>query len=334
MKNLYLHIGTNKTGTSAIQKALSTINDLLIENNCIYPLSFRDSEFSTAHHDLAVLLKTKTFTHDSAKILREEIINSSCENTIISSESFHNINDVQLLFPLLSLFENTYIILYVRDSLSYAISWYQQNAQAKGSILQFPDFVYLTKPDLIRVHKDFESIVSDDISLLVREYNRHAFPNGNIIDDFISLLPLDANFISKIPNIVSNASMQNPSICGNLLYLRGLQSTTFRDTSIITNTYNFFTMVSSYRKSRFQGLSYVDIKSMPDLMGKFTRQNNYFNKKYQFNLNIVEPSTEKMSPNFTTLREDFDFINSHIDDSNEHLIKLKPLLSLDFSKYL
>lgn len=50
-KTLYIHAGTHKTGTTAIQKFLSANRDLLAKNGYLYPGT------DQGHHDVARELK-------------------------------------------------------------------------------------------------------------------------------------------------------------------------------------------------------------------------------------------------------------------------------------
>lgn len=329
LKNLYIHVGTNKTGTSAIQKFLSQTSQKLLSFNCIYPIVFRDKEFKTAHHTLSHLLKTNSFDQTYINNLTQEVCESKCENVILSSEDFHTIKDVNAFSPLFDCFENVRIIIYIRDCYSYALSWYQQNSQFKGSSLYFDDFVYLLNPNLIKVVNKFRSLRSKRIRLDVREYDRSKFRNQSILYDFVSTLPLlDENSEELLAQLVDTTLFQNPSICGNLLYLRMLQSATYNDRSIIENSYNFFTKASGVNKERFQGLCYINLLKYPALMDKFSKQNSFFNNKYNMNLELTSPDPNKASPNLDTIYEDFTNIKSLVTESNIFEASLLPLLSL------
>lgn len=328
-QTLYFHVGTNKTGTSAIQKFLAKVSHKLTDQNCIYPSCFRDSEFNTAHHKLSQLLKVNRFDKTCADALKQEILESKCENVILSSEDFHTIKDTDDFEPLFNCFEKINIIIYIRDCFSYSLSWYQQNSQFKGSSLYFDDFVYLLQPNLVQTVKNLLSLKSNKINLIVREYDRSKFKNESILYDFTSLLPLTSEYSDNlISTLVEETLFQNPSICGNLLYLRKLQSATYNDRSIIKESYNFFTMASAVNKECFQGLCYVELNDYPNLVTRFTKQNEFFNNKFGMNLELAKLKPKKMAPNFKTLERDFTKIESMIDRNNKFQRSLLPLLDL------
>jgi hypothetical protein len=93
---LYLHIGTNKTGTSAIQRFFNQHRDALRQHGLLYPVTGCSGN---AHYAFSALLG---FDHskprpidtsapalcDMRSKLEREIENSSCSHVLMSSEDF------------------------------------------------------------------------------------------------------------------------------------------------------------------------------------------------------------------------------------------------------
>jgi hypothetical protein len=81
----FLHIGSHKTGTSAIQKCLFLNNKKLINNNFLFPMSLLGKNFCHNNLGLSILYnKNKDFEH-YLFYLEKEIKNND-HNIIISSE--------------------------------------------------------------------------------------------------------------------------------------------------------------------------------------------------------------------------------------------------------
>lgn len=92
---LILHIGTNKTGTTAIQACLSSHRELLVENGVLYPIVGLRHE---AHYDLSSAMgfgpkhlhlndkeRLKALKRYRAE-LHDEVVASGCHTVVLSSE--------------------------------------------------------------------------------------------------------------------------------------------------------------------------------------------------------------------------------------------------------
>lgn len=93
---LFLHIGTNKTGTSAIQQFFNQHRDTLIKHGLLYPTAGCSGN---AHYSFSTLLGfdhskprpivlSEPALRDMHTKLEREIARSSCRNVLISSENF------------------------------------------------------------------------------------------------------------------------------------------------------------------------------------------------------------------------------------------------------
>ena len=79
MKNVFIHIGLGKTGTSSIQKLLIENCELLSTQGILVPKT--GMKYGKAHHDLAVLGDEKMShkTLDAFKLLIAEIEHSNAQ---------------------------------------------------------------------------------------------------------------------------------------------------------------------------------------------------------------------------------------------------------------
>lgn len=221
MKKLYLHIGTEKTGSTSIQHFLRDNKKQLSEtgyffhNNNTFKLARSFSEKIKNYHDV-----------DSENVKKqhyEELINitKSCNNVIISCEFFHSrintkseIKNICDFFH--GIFDEIVLICYLRDFAYLCESLYSTsirfnnyiNSDDKlitGNIPIFDQFVSECTPK----HKYFNYMSFLDLwrnelkkeNMKVALFNKESFFQGDLISDFSNKinLPLEESFNLNIP---------------------------------------------------------------------------------------------------------------------------------------
>src|SRR6185437_15701113 len=205
-----LHIGTNKTGTSTLQDYLGTQRPELLSLGIWYP---EIGSFPYAHHDLAYAIKKNDFgeyglSHD---LISEERAPEGTTTTIVSSEAFHTIRDVEsiaAIFPP----DRTTVVLYLREHLSYLASWYREAAQARDITCSFFDFAQIFGYSLSEMVDRWQAVYGEN--LRVRQYERDKLVNRDIVSDFF------ATAFNSAPPVIRDFQDRNPSISGNLLFLK------------------------------------------------------------------------------------------------------------------
>ncbi|WP_149359101.1 sulfotransferase [Lolliginicoccus suaedae] len=136
MTVVYLHIGTDKTGTTAIQEALSKSTRILRAHGILYP---RTGRIGHAHYLLSSALGFTSPPEQSTAAIRaripalqkrlaNEIRRSRADAVIISSEMFVNEQDVALARELLAPFD-TRIIVYLRRHDKWWESAYRESVK-------------------------------------------------------------------------------------------------------------------------------------------------------------------------------------------------------------
>ncbi|MBD8507583.1 hypothetical protein HT102_13935 [Hoyosella sp. G463] len=136
MTVVYLHIGTDKTGTTAIQQALSQSARALREHGILYP---RTGRVGHAHYLLSSALGFTSAPKRSTPTIRaripalqqklaNEIRRSRAATVIISSEMFVNEQDPALARELLAPFD-TRIIVYLRRHDKWWESAYRESVK-------------------------------------------------------------------------------------------------------------------------------------------------------------------------------------------------------------
>lgn len=144
-KTIYLHIGYNKTGTSAIQNSFYYNRKSLIRDGLFYPVKCRGRRKSPAHHSLAESLlfhigkplpqfvNKKIYCKFQAdhywNLLKEELSESDCSSAFISSEAFSRLRGYPEQMKFIREQLKNYqvkILVYLRNQPDFLASAYNQ----------------------------------------------------------------------------------------------------------------------------------------------------------------------------------------------------------------
>jgi len=128
-KQLIIHAGLHRTGTTAIQEALSGSRELLAAKGISYPLDFAPGEKGQQrmknHLNLAfALLRDEISPEQVLEWLSQAA--SGHWKVILSAEDFCRLKDLRFLEPLLDSFEIE-VVFYLRRQDDWVNSWYNQN---------------------------------------------------------------------------------------------------------------------------------------------------------------------------------------------------------------
>ncbi len=141
--NFYIHIGTHKTGSTALQYFFQQNKDKLQEHGFYYPT---EGVVDAGHHQIAWAAKKKETGElaDLMSAVMDAANKKKCSSIILSSEEFEFIRDVNCLKNLKNVLgEHTYkIIVFLRRQDTLLESEYNQhikhaNTQYRHSIYKF-----------------------------------------------------------------------------------------------------------------------------------------------------------------------------------------------------
>tara|TARA_B100000678_G_scaffold284661_1_gene286569 strand:+ start:35262 stop:36251 length:990 start_codon:yes stop_codon:yes gene_type:complete len=207
-KKLFLHIGMNKTGTSSIQDHFRRNRDVFRENGVIYPSL---GEGVAAHHALLGWSRSPDqYVAEFAQLIQEA---RAGERVILSSEALVDLADPTPLKHIFEEFDIT-VLIYLRDPVRYLLSWWQQDIQMSDQYMDADTY-------LARKRRSYTELVNTWITVFGRErvmlrvYDRAQLPDGDVVKDFME--------ITETSNISGTKRIgwdNNPSISGNLLYLK------------------------------------------------------------------------------------------------------------------
>ena len=214
MKTVYFHIGTSKTGTSALQAFLEDNKDVLAEKGYFYErMPFQNLSRANIRRNAHFLVEKVMDENGSIdEAATEERIQKGYqildgwlqvyEAVILTDESFWNgmIGDHWNVLERLKLFLDERnvvlkIIVYLRSQDEYMMSWWKQSVQS-GKMTEAWD-TFVEKPKGMRLNyrkqlKAFAEYVGAE-NMIVRRYDWGSFEGttGTIFSDFLYAIGLE-----------------------------------------------------------------------------------------------------------------------------------------------
>ncbi len=196
----FIHVGTNKTGTSAIQAFLHRNPNYLRAQGILYPTAGRDGD--PAHHKIAHL--SPQSLHDWVAEVEREAEAQELSKIVLSSEAFHTTNPENLLFALSR--HSITTIAFVRDHPSYFSSWYRESIKNNYTTRSLYDFVRASSVPYGKWLREWPNTQ-------VFKYDRKELLNHSVVDQF--MYAIDPEAPTPPPQWDENAS-----ISGNLLFAK------------------------------------------------------------------------------------------------------------------
>lgn len=196
MTQIVLHIGTPKTGTTAIQNALVRHEDALPDRGIVF---LKSGRHRAAHNDLSNAIARHGSDHRFSASLSEEIKHSQTTHPtatlLLSSEMFALLppDRFKEALPQIAPMQKR-VVIYLRRQDTYAEAFYKQ--RLKNGRISKPFSAFLDSDECRRItnypdllHSWKRSFPEADI--VPRIYDREQFPNSNITCDFAQVLGLE-----------------------------------------------------------------------------------------------------------------------------------------------
>lgn len=202
MKSIILHIGYNKTGTTAIQKSLYYNRDILEKNGIYYPKKCRGKRKSPAHHALAESLlfrikkplprfvNTKIYSNYSFdyywNILKAELQETKAPVVFISSEAFSRLrgNPAQMQFIREQLKGHRIrILVYLRSQPEFLASAYNQAVKRGYETRTVEELMHSgwMTINYFEELEDWASVFGCE-NIIVRIFDQQKMPGGVMVD--------------------------------------------------------------------------------------------------------------------------------------------------------
>ncbi len=312
MNTLYLHVGTPKTGTSAIQAFLKNNNNELNNSGFSYPLlpytdkGFRDWRLRTlyskrkseriaagrvdkngyalkhAYIDWPASKKNELF-----KCIEEELKKYNC---IISDEGlwtnpYIDINSI--IADLRERFEDVRIVVYLRRQDLYLDAKWNEHIKTNSISTVIDDYIvkYENELDYNRILTEFEKLVGKD-NIILRVYEKGQFLEGDLIRDFVDACGFTLDWEKvKIPGRV------NERLDGEKLWMKYFINKYYSQDqpSEIVKREMF-----AYRAVHGQtGSGYLSAEQRKTMLDKYSEGNTriaerYLNRKWLFKDEIID----------------------------------------------
>lgn len=219
MKTLYLHIGTQKTGTTSIQHFCHDNNARLTEEGYFYPDfpfeyihigKYRNGSFlETIYIDNEGIRhpeKEEEYFKTGLKIIKELFMQH--DNLIISNEGiwgacFVRKRGIPRMLELQEDAKNSgyqiKIIVYLRRQDEYLLSWYNQivkhSISTKNSITwedYYKNYRKYVQLNYFKSLKKLEEIFGIE-NIIVKRFDKRYFKDNSLISDFLDIFNLELN---------------------------------------------------------------------------------------------------------------------------------------------
>ncbi|WHI46644.1 hypothetical protein ACJJIW_20000 [Microbulbifer sp. JMSA004] len=194
---IYVHIGSDKTGSTAIQAALSQNRDALRANGIEYPQLFKQE----SHHE-CLFRELRSGQKGGCWLKLDKVISSKPKHLILSAEAFCNLKASEInLFKKWLNHSDICVIAYIRRADEYLESGIMQKLKTAKSYSAFKWQYLMAKyvPTLFDpcvysaafktlFIKRWEKVYPNKI--ITRPYDKNQWESQNLILDFLSSLGL------------------------------------------------------------------------------------------------------------------------------------------------
>jgi hypothetical protein len=220
---LYLHIGTHKTGTTALQRFMEHFREKIDrELGLYYP---KTGCIWSGHHQFAWSVGVKKEGYDSELVLNKLVSDLKDElatsNTVLlSSEDFEWLSKVQaqqLKDRLQEIFQQIKIVLYIRRQDSYVEAMYNQQVRDYTPRLSvsFQEYITEKKYGVLACYDYVErwASVFGRENIIVRSFEKSQFLDNNIFKDFLYSLTGERDFTftnTTLPDNIAEANRALP----------------------------------------------------------------------------------------------------------------------------
>ena len=236
-ESITVHVGHDKTGSTAIQGALARHREILLEEGYLYPQGhwharlgsyFHEEPESYGENPPAAREEIRRLDAEWMEQLSGEFHSTSARDVILSYEGFFNLPESvwrRIREFLLGHTDRIRLLGYCRRPEEYAISAISQRVRAgqlpwgryTGGLAELrasksprpPDW-RLGLPMVFYKHElpKMERIFGRE-NILLRKFGRAELPGGDVVADFLSIFKLSDALMRKIS---ASPSRENPSL--------------------------------------------------------------------------------------------------------------------------
>lgn len=279
-KKLVLHIGANKTGSSAIQRFLAINSPVLREEGVVVP----DSNFQAAEKTQGQHVFGFQKLLQSPQEGREHLENSieavntaypEASTILLSAENLTADPAAPSLFENLVNEYDTRIVLYIRRQDEYILSsWQQWNSKISTDFWAWILSVSGVLGDWRAYLQNWETVIQRE-NISVRVYERSKLEDEDVISDFYNILGVSRPFDTlAYPKDVVNPSFSDAImdlVKGNELIFQNVHDNDF---------YNFVIKMTGEKYTKSSRQSPITFAQRQAILGKYKEQNDWVKKNY------------------------------------------------------
>ena len=319
-KNIYIHIGTAKTGTSAIQK-------YLFEN------SGKDYKYVNAYLNKCVHFNRCQYAHDfslnaikdrNIDLLINEIDSTNYKNYILSNEYLYHYldqEDIKFLHDKLSKY-NTTIICYVRIQDQFVDSIFAQFVKLKQTITidPFIDFVNSHISNNEEKHGNYFNMLTpwslEFENILINKFEKSSFYKNNLISDFLKNINVETE--------IKDSEIVNEKLSLNVVaYLKACMKYNLLQVNVImieADYENFVLYLIDNLEKLENNETSISYENRKKIIESYSESNKKLYKKY--NIEPFEDIIEDQYKNFFDIDSvTLEQAKSVVDDFNKIHLK-------------
>lgn len=278
-KTLYIHIGSGKTGSTALQSFLACNEDELSNEYGIKYIctgraenKHRALDYNAGRNNPLFENKVNSLITD----LNHEILNGKEHSYIISDEDFPGLTDVEIsnYRRMIDSSVNIKVIVYLRRQDTYVESWFNQIVKTGQYSANYSRLLNnIEKKGLLNYHQLLSkwALVFGKSNIIVRPYEFESFIGGNIFTDFMSIFSLEEI------SFVKPSKDSNPGLSRDKLFLlRKISNAGLND--LITKDYikDLIKVEEEVGDSKFVSSP----ASRKELLEKYSKSNMLVAKEY------------------------------------------------------
>ena len=215
-KTIYLHIGTSKTGTSALQYFLLKNRDVLSSKGINYPGHSLDiNQFSSSGNAKWIYYSLKRNDISHIRKYIGDIANTTHSSVLLSSELLGELLEEYIvkLKEILTDFNNK-VIIYLRRQDYWLMSAYQQQVKTQSVTSNIDDWFTGEHKRGRYWYKQVRrwARLFGKENLIVRPYEVQQFVGGNIFSDFLNIFGLDLQDGFEVPQKRVNVAYRTDAL--------------------------------------------------------------------------------------------------------------------------
>lgn len=279
-KKLILHVGANKTGSSAIQRFLALNASALHSEGFVIPdKDFRVSESIEGHHTFS-FQKLLANSEDGRKRL-EDALDSivrdrpETKTILMSAENLAANPAAPSLFEGLAEDFEVEVVMYIRRQDEFILSsWQQWQSKVRTDFWAWLVSVVGNLGDWQAHLQNWEKVIPRE-NIKVRVYERPRLENGDVIEDFHGMLGLSAPF----------ESMAYPKKSVNPSYSDAIMDLVKGNDLIFENPHDndFYRFVAKFTGDKYKKsprTSLITMAQRKAILAKYETQNEWVKENY------------------------------------------------------